>query len=216
MNADVAHDGEGDRDAGEKEQGRSADQERHAQEDRRPEEDGCSAGACGTEEDRGNEGSGSEEDSRQKSHNPEEGSGSEEDSRQKSHNPEEGSGSEEDSRQKSHNPEEGSGSEEDSRQKSHNPEEGSGSEEDSRQKSHNPEEDGGPEEAGNQDVRAAGGPSPSSSGAHGDHDANGEAELDSGGTNASTGASHRRGWRRLRSGVSPRTSPSTRGTREGS
>jgi len=75
-----AHDGEGDSDAGEKEQGRSADQERHAQEDRRPEEDGCSAEACGTEEDRGDEGSGSEEDSgpeeagRQESHNPEEGS----------------------------------------------------------------------------------------------------------------------------------------------
>ena len=79
MNAVVAHDGEGDSDAGEKDQGRSADQERHAQEDR-PEEDGCSAKACGTEEDRGGEGSGSEEDSdpeeagRQESHDPEEDS----------------------------------------------------------------------------------------------------------------------------------------------
>ncbi len=36
MNRVVAHDEEGDSDAGEKEQGRSADQERHAQEDRRP------------------------------------------------------------------------------------------------------------------------------------------------------------------------------------
>jgi hypothetical protein len=103
MNAVVAHDGEGDSDAGEKDQGRSADQERHAQEDR-PEEDGCSAKACGTEEDRGDEGSGSEEDS-----DPEEAG---------------------------------------------------------RQESHDPEEDSGPEAVGNQDVRAAGCPSPSS-GAHG-------------------------------------------------
>jgi hypothetical protein len=75
-----AHDGEGDSDAGEKEQGRSADQERHAQEDRRPEEDGCSAEACGTKEDRGKKGSGSEE-----------GSGPEEAGHQESHDPEEGS-----------------------------------------------------------------------------------------------------------------------------
>ena len=104
MNAVVAHDGEGDSDAGEKDQGRSADQERHAQEDR-PEEDGCSAKACGTEEDRGDEGSGSEEDS--------------------------------------------------------------DSEEAGRQESHDPEEDSDPEAVGNQDARAAGCPSPSSSGAHG-------------------------------------------------
>jgi len=75
-----AHDGEGDSDAGEKEQGRSADQERHAQEDRRPKEDGCIAEACGTKEDRGEKGSGSEE-----------GSGPEEAGHQESHNPEEGS-----------------------------------------------------------------------------------------------------------------------------
>ena len=126
MNAVVAHDGEGDSDAGEKDQGRSADQERHAQEDRRPEEDGCSAKACGTEEDRGGEGSGSEEDS---------------------------------------------GPEEAGRQESHDPEEAG------RQESHNPEEDSGPEAVGNQDVRAAGCPSPSSSGAHGAHDANGGPSL---------------------------------------
>jgi hypothetical protein len=42
MNAVVTRDGEGDSNAGEKEQGCSVDQERHAQEDRRP-EDGCSA-----------------------------------------------------------------------------------------------------------------------------------------------------------------------------
>ena len=104
MNAVVAHDGEGDSDAGEKDQDRSADQERHAQEDR-PEEDGCRAKACGTEEDRGDEGSGSEENS-----DPEEAG---------------------------------------------------------RQESHDPEEDSGPEAVGNQDSRAAGCPSPSSSGAHG-------------------------------------------------
>ena len=79
MNAVVAHDGEGDSDAGEKDQGRSADQERHAQEDR-PEEDGCSAKACGTEEDRGDE-----------SHDPEEDSDPEEAGRQESHDPEEDS-----------------------------------------------------------------------------------------------------------------------------
>ena len=121
MNAVVAHDGEGDSDAGEKDQGRSADQERHAQEDR-PEEDGCSAKACGTEEDRGNEGSGSEEDS-----DPEEAG----------------------------------------RQESHDPEEDSDPEEAGRQESHDPEEDCDPEAVGNQYVRAAGCPSPSSSGAHG-------------------------------------------------
>jgi len=103
MNAVVAHDGEGDSDAGEKDQGHSADQERHAQEDR-PEEDGCSAKACGKEEDRGDEGSGSEEDS-----DPEEAG---------------------------------------------------------RQESHDPEEDSDPEAVANQDVRAAGCPSPSSSGAY--------------------------------------------------
>jgi len=92
-----AHDGEGDSDAGEKEQGRSADQERHAQEDRRPEEDGCSAEACGTKEDRGKKGSGSEE-----------GSGPEEAGHQESHDPEEDSGPEEAGRQESHNPEGGS------------------------------------------------------------------------------------------------------------
>jgi len=91
------HDGEGDSDAGEKEQGRSADQERHAQEDRRPEEDGCSAEACGTKEDRGEKSSGSEE-----------GSGPEEAGNQESHGPEEDSGPEEAGRQESHNPEEGS------------------------------------------------------------------------------------------------------------
>jgi len=91
------HNGEGDSDAGEKEQGRRANQERHAQEDRRPEEDGCSAEACGTKEDRGEKSSGSEE-----------GSGPEEAGNQESHGPEEGSGPEEAGRQESHNPEEGS------------------------------------------------------------------------------------------------------------
>ena len=121
MNAVVAHDGEGDSDAGEKDQGRSADQERHAQEDR-PEEDGCSAKACGTEEDRGDEGCGSEENS-----DPEEAG----------------------------------------RQESYDPEEDSDPEAVGRQESYDPEEDSDPEAVGNQDARAAGCPSPSSSGAYG-------------------------------------------------
>jgi hypothetical protein len=53
MSRVVAYDEEGDSDAGEKEQGRSADQERHAQEECRPEDDDCSAKACRTEEDGG-------------------------------------------------------------------------------------------------------------------------------------------------------------------
>ena len=66
MNGVVAHDEEGDSGAGEKEQGRSADQERHAQEDRRPEEAG------GQEDLRPEEAGG------QESHDPEEDSGPEE------------------------------------------------------------------------------------------------------------------------------------------
>ena len=69
---------EGGSDAGEKEQGRSEDQERHAQEDRRPEEDGCSAKACRTEEAGGQEGHDSVEDGGQEGHDSEEDSGPEE------------------------------------------------------------------------------------------------------------------------------------------
>ena len=53
-----AHDKEGDSNAGEKEQ----DQERNAQEERRPEDDGCSAKACGPQEAGGQEGHDPEED----------------------------------------------------------------------------------------------------------------------------------------------------------
>ena len=58
-----AHDKEGDSNAGEKEQ----DQERNAQEDHRPEDDGCSAKACGPQEAGG-----------QESHDPEKDGGPQE------------------------------------------------------------------------------------------------------------------------------------------
>src|SRR6266498_3843746 len=100
MNRVVAHDEEGDSDAGEKEQGRSADQERHAQEDRRPEEDGCSAKACRTEQAGGQEG-----------HDPEEDSGPEQAGGQEGHDPEEDSGPAQAGGQEGHDPEEDSGPE---------------------------------------------------------------------------------------------------------
>jgi hypothetical protein len=74
----------GCRDAGEKKQ----DQEHHAQEDRRPEDDGCSAKARSPQE-----------AGRQEGHDPEEDSGPQEAGRQEGHDPEEDSGPQEAGRQ---------------------------------------------------------------------------------------------------------------------